>query len=515
MSWANEVLSAFEEKDDAKTEAAWWMNDPLGFIELAWPDLDLAAYQGEVLAMLPTEHKVSVRGPRGLGKTMVSALAILWFAISREQAGIDWKVVTTSGSWLQLRTFLWPEVHRWAKAIDWDALGVDPWQTEKQILKLSISLDAGIASAASPQRPELIEGAHAKQLMVVFDESKVIAPEVFNSVEGAASGQGVDGQEFFALAVSTPGAPIGKFYDIHKRKPGLEDWWVRHVTLEEAVAAGRISPEFGPRLAKIWGETSSEYIQHVLGEFAADDEYALIPLSWVERAMERWREWEAAPIADKTIVRVGVDVARHGSDETVIATVNKDAVVMKLDSEAYTDNVSELGDDIHRAIPHTAQITVDTDGLGAGTADRLRQLGRNVEMFHGAPQPKEWRDKSGELEAASRRSAAWWRIRELLDPAKPLGLEIALPPDDMLIGDLTAPRKVSDPKGRIKVESKDSVKARLHRSPDRADAIVYAMWREPEPIPEPKEEMLERPTSQSTAWGQERKSVGQAILDRR
>jgi len=66
----------------------------------------------------------------------------------------------------------------------------------------------------------LIEGAHAESLLYIFDESKSIAAPVFDAAEGAFAGPG----EVFALAQSTPGEPSGRFYDIHARASGLEDW---------------------------------------------------------------------------------------------------------------------------------------------------------------------------------------------------------------------------------------------------------------------------------------------------
>src|SRR3546814_3250182 len=50
---------------------------------------------------------------------------------------------------------------------------------------------------------------------------------------------------------------------------------------------------------------------------------------------------------------------------------------------------------------------------------------------------------------------------------------IALPPDPMLVADLTAPTFTVPPRG-IKVESKEDVCKRLGRSTDRGDAVVMA-----------------------------------------
>lgn len=430
----------------------------------------LAPYQAEILDALIEHRKVSARGPRGLGKTTLAALAILWFVHTHNARSIDWKLVSTSGSWFQLRNYLWPEVHKWAHKIDYEALGVPAWRTEKELLKTEIQLLHGAATATSPDKPELIEGAHAEAVMVLFDESKIISTETFDAVEGVFSNvDNADNAVGYALAVSTPGAPIGRFYDVHRRRPGLEDWWVRHVTLKEAVAAGRIGPNYAERLAKLWGTDSAAYRNHVLGEFAGDDG-GLIALPWVEAAIQRWHEWKTDPDNKAPQgVTYGVDVAREGRDQTCIAIRRGNWLLDQINYEAYTDNIVDLADQIAEQLrPLRGRATVDADGMGVGTHDRLRQLGINSTPFFGGKPVDEWRDTSTYLKAYNRRSAAWWHMRELLDPAldERRGYQIALPPDDRLIGDLTGPRRVINPSGDIKIEAKAQTKKRLHRSPD-------------------------------------------------
>ena len=123
---------------------------------------------------------------------------------------------------------------------------------------------------------------------------------------------------------------------------------------------------------------------------------------------------------------------------------------------------------------------VDVIGIGAGVVDRLREQKLAVTPFNAAERT-DAKDTSGELGFANKRSAAWWRLRELLDPfgeARP-----ALPPDDTLTGDLTAPHWKVTGAGRIQVESKDEIRARLGRSTDDGDAVVMAFEpRDPEAL---------------------------------
>jgi hypothetical protein len=457
--------------------AARYYHDPVLFAEqcIAWPaGKALAAYQREILAAIPGRRRVSVRGPHGLGKSSVSAIAVLWFALTRDAAGKDWKCVTTAGAWRQLERYLWPEIHKWARLIRWTMVGREPLDTHTELLTLNIKLRHGSAFAVASDNPELIEGAHADSVMYVFDESKAINSATFDAAEGAFSGAGGDsGNEAYALAMSTPGEPNGRFYDIHRRAPGLDDWWPRHVTKDEAIAAGRITRDWCDRRREQWGD-SAVYHNRVEGNFHSSDEDGVIPLAWVEAANERWRAWDEAgrPEADGLRV-VGVDVARSGVDKTVMAlrfgpVITELRHTSKEDTMATTGRVKGIVD----AIPKM-QAVVDVIGIGAGVVDRLREQRVPVEGFN-ASEGTPRRDKSREMGFVNSRSAAHWAVREMLDPAS--GEDIALPPEDLLTGDLTAPHWRVTSTGKIQVESKDDIKKRIGRSTDDGDAVVMALW---------------------------------------
>jgi hypothetical protein len=435
-------------------------------------------YQLEALHMLGERRRASARGPHGLGKTALSSWVILWFVDTRERAGVDWKVVTTAGSWSQLRNFLWPEVHKWYPRVVSPALR---WREGSELLQMSIKLRSGQAFAVASNRPELIEGAHADQLLYVYDEAKSILPATFDASEGAFSGAGVAGRDAFAWAGSTPGAPVGRFADIHHRRPGYEDWWAKHVTLAEAMAAGRISEEWAAQRARQWGPDSAIYRNRVLGEFAAEDANVVIPLAWVEKAVERWRDLAGgyAPF-----VNVGVDVARYGEDRTVLAVRHGDAI-SRIDAHHREDTAQTAGRvaGVLRASGQNmahAEAVVDVIGLGAGVVDILRAQGwRRIVAFNAAGRSQHV-DRSGELGFANRRAAAWWHLREALDPA--FDSTIALPPDDDLIGDLVTPLYRVGAGGRLVIESKDDIRKRLGRSTDKGDAVVQAFA-----LPEPED----------------------------
>jgi hypothetical protein len=457
-----------------KSGVARYYNDPVAFAHdcIDWGDDGLTEYQQEIIASLPGRKRISVRGPHGLGKGTIASVVLLWFALTRDAAGVDWKAPTTAGSWHQLTQYLWPEIHKWAGRIRWDKVRDGrPFSRTNELQNLNLRLAHGAAFAGASANAALIEGAHADSLLFIFDEAKVIPAATFDACEGALGGQG----EAFALSLSTPGSPSGRFYDIQTYKPGYEDWHPVHVTLERAIAAGRIDGEWAEQRARQWGEQSAIYQNRVLGEFCAEDEDSVIPLAWAEAAVARWHAWDEAgrPDAGAAFLprTVGVDVARTGQDRTVLA-LRTGPVITELRRSVREDTMQTTGrvKGILDADPSCTAV-VDVIGIGAGVVDRLREMGARVLAFN-ASRGTKLKDSTREFGMANVRSAAWWTLRTALDPSG--DPDICLPDDEMLLGDLSAPHWSVTSSGRIQVESKDDIRKRLGRSTDDGDACVQA-----------------------------------------
>lgn len=464
--------SAFTEK---------YYHDPERFNRECFSDA-LSEYQGEICTTLADKRRISVRGPHGLGKTALAARLILWFVLTREANTDDWKVPTTASAWRQLTHFLWPEVHKWARRIKWDAVG---WRGQfderRELLGLSIKLQHGEAFALASDKSELIEGAHASQLLYVFDEAKSIPNDTWDSAEGAFS-TGV----CYWLAISTPGEPEGRFYQIHQRASGYEDWSVKHIMLDDAISSGRISQQWANDRQRQWGEGSAVYQNRVLGEFATNQTTGIIPLSWIERANERWQAWIDAGKPHKIFTGVGVDVGGGtGGDKIALALCYDGMKISEIRKEAFAIDPSvttmEIVGKVSGILGHGGIAVVDVIGLGAGVQHRLIELGKTSIPFNAALKT-EFTDRSGELGFENWRAAGWWMLRELLDPQS--GVDVCLPDDDELTGDLTAPKlERINSNGKMLVESKDKIKKRIGRSTDSADAVIQIiigphLWRE-------------------------------------
>lgn len=473
--------------------ARYW-NQPALWAEecILWPEGEtLRSYQADVLNNIVIHKREAARSLHGIGKTTLAALALHWYSSTRDLVpNRDWKIPTTASVWRQLVKYLWPEIHKWARRLNWAKILRDgPYNPRTELLQFNLKLKRGEAYALASDDPAAMEGAHADHMLYIFDEAKIIPSKTFDAAEGAFAGQG----EAFALAISTPGEPSGTFYSIHAHRPGYENWHARHVTLAEAQSAGKgFSAEEVEQLARRWGRDSAVFQNRVLGEFAASAEEQVCPLAWVEAAMDRYRDFHESGDAENVVApmcAIGVDPARAGKNETIYALRVQNMITKLIDKQ--NPNLMTTVSDVtalSRENPE-AVIIVDLPGLGAGVVDRLLELDVPVVEYKPGARTDYAVPSTGQ-KFVNLRSAAWWNMREMLNPdnAHKVIPPVMLPPDDMLLGDLCAPRWRRVQAEKVEVEPKDSpskdealslmrwgtVNQRLGRSPDRGDAVVQA-----------------------------------------
>ncbi|MHB0874561.1 MAG: terminase [Anaerolineae bacterium] len=213
--------------------------------------------------------------------------------------------------------------------------------------------------------------------------------------------------------------------------------------------------------------------QMLAGNFNAvadDDPWQVIPTRWVQMAQERWQKTARPPVPLTTI---GVDVARGGKDQTVIARRWGAwfAPLQKHAGRTTPDGGSVAALAMAAAAGTVATINVDVIGVGASAYDTLRANKLPVVAINVAA-GSDALDHSHQLGFVNLRAELYWRMREALDPEKGDGL--ALPPDPELLADLCAPRWELRARG-IQVEAKEDIVKRLGRSTDCGDAVVLAL----------------------------------------
>lgn len=403
-------------------------------------------YQKNVLNALAKYDRVVWRAAHGVGKSYTAADAALWWLFTRPES----VVVTTASVWRQVEKILWAEIRSKAKKMNLAKIGWDEevWPVDVLTTQIKIS-DKWYATGESSDTPEKMEGFHSQHILYIVDEAKAVKKDVFDAIEGALSTG-----EAKMLVISTPGlAPEGYFYELFA-KP--KEGWARFHT--SAYDSPNVSAKWIEEKKKEWGEDNPVYISKVLGEFPTKTTDTLIPLRDIEAAIDR--EVDTIGVSE-----LGVDVARFGDDETVI--VNRQGqraeiveIITKMDTVFVAGKVQE-----HHKRLGCSKSKIDADGLGAGVFDMCKaNLGEDaVFEFHGG--------------AASADSDRWLNLRaQAYDNLRDLfkAGNISIPDDDQLIAQLANIKYKFTTKGQLQIESKEEMKKRGLKSPDRADTLAMA-----------------------------------------
>lgn len=202
---------------------------------------------------------------------------------------------------------------------------------------------------------------------------------------------------------------------------------------------------------------------------------------------QRW-ECEAG---DRVVV--GFDPSRYGGDpSTMVARAGSRVLWLKRRyPRSKTPGVELAGwlrDEMARL--GASIVYVDEVGIGATVVDQGRVLGLNIVAVNGGKRA------FNAQRFFNLRTECWWKIREALQHG-----ELALPEDDLLTGDLTAPLYGYDEKGRVKLERKEEVKERLRRSPDSGDALALTYASPVEGVlPADANPVRELKTSRGSRW---------------
>jgi len=199
-----------------------------------------------------------------------------------------------------------------------------------------------------------------------------------------------------------------------------------------------------------------------------DDIWQVIPTAWIEAAQARWKRPDKLAPMDS----LGVDVARGGKDNTVIARRH----AMWFDEPlTYPGSATPDGPKVAGLVigakRNGAPIHIDVIGVGASPYDFLNEAGQQVAGVNVSESPTAM-DRSGRIGFKNLRSQLWWKFREALDPEANTG--IALPPDPRLLADLCAPKWALSG-SVIQVEGRDEIVKRIGRSPDYASAYILAL----------------------------------------
>ncbi len=422
---------------------------------MCWPDIFLWDKLLEVCVAVTEDRQITIRSGHGVGKSWLLARLALWFLTVYKPS----IVITTAPTARQVEKILWGEIHR-CYSTSRISLGGKLLQTELKIdddnYAIGFSTDSDVSQREYGSAK--LQGFHMENLLVLLDEAAGIPNDVWIGLSSL-----ITGENNRVVAIGNPASPTGPFYDTFKnpnwRKINISCLDHPNVKTGQTIVPGAVTKTWTEERKAEWGENSPLYVAKVLGNFPTEGTDTLIPLTWIEKAVEN----EAVEKGETKAI--GCDVARFGDDETTIFVASGNWFEL-LDAFKKKDTMETTGRLVKAKTDLGAGfVAVDDSGVGGGVTDRLRELQTNVVAVNfgsASSNPERFFNLKAEM---------FWTLREDMEK----GL-IRIPNDPVLVNQLASIKFSITSKGQVKIEGKDEMKKRGLKSPDRADGLVICHY---------------------------------------
>lgn len=470
--------------------------------------------QIEIIKSVFNNRYTAVKSCNAIGKSYISArIALAFLELHKDSI-----VLTTAPTWRQVKDILWRELgSAYAKSL----IKFGPADPSQVGLELSKSW---YAVGLSTRDSEKFYGYHAPHILVIVDEASGVEEAIYNGVDAVTTDKNAhvllignptssDGRfrraftdpniaglynKFTISAFDTPNFKanninnLDDLLDVFTPPAGVE--LIDHIKKVSAnlitAKPGLIDPVVAYTRYLENGTDSPFWQANIMGEFPSQAENSLIPMHLIQKSMDvrkqidrintldtnspEYKEYLQHPewnVEISEVTDIGIDVARFGSDKTVMLRRNggyvNDAV-----SWAKKDT-SETSERVFNTIDpqdHMTTLLIDETGVGGGVVDQLRKMVANNALFRfnvrginfgaATTQPEKFYNYRAEM---------FWNLRELF-----INHKIALPDDPELANELASIRYEYTTKSQLKIEAKDEIKKRTGKSPDKADALALA-----------------------------------------
>lgn len=483
-----------------------YVEDPVLWAE-EYLGIQLWSKQREILYAVRDNRKVAVAAGHGVGKSFVAAVLMAWWIdvhpLGADETGAPQTFVASTAPFSdQISAILWNNLrilHALSKARFDDGkvdhplpgyiTGENKWKTDDGLI---------IGQGRKPpdnQTDSGYQGLHATYLLAIGDEAAGLGADMIDAL-----GNITTGPHNRLLLIANPTDPSSAMAKIWKQQM---DTWVRmHISVFDSP---RVTGEEGFDISKAPALSGQEYIDEKLDEWGEDDpryqsrvlgQWAFDAGNNVFTDVDLARAAGAYVMPDPSgVVYFGCDIARMGLDSSFIYS-RRLGEVWETDPETghptkatgqpgsqlrYVDSWSKkplvTGDldnpgtaekiHLHALAMGAKVVLVDAAGLGSGVIDGLAMHNTGqyvvIEVF-GSAAPS---DKRAYVNS---RAEIYFEMKKQMF-ANAFDLD---PKDADLFDELRLIVYEYTERGARKIESKDSMKKRGVKSPDRADALSYA-----------------------------------------
>lgn len=417
--------------------------------------------------------------------SMIASVLACWW-ISTKPVG-EAIVVSSAPTYAQVNKILWEEIrkhHATAKRRGTPMVGYvtqgDEWKTsDGQILAFGRKPATGDRHG--------FQGIHRKYVLAIGDEACGLPEEIWTGIEAITTGDSCR-----MLFIGNPDDRVTEFGNAFLDPKSAGDWnrisvpasSTPNFTGEEVPSLLNevlVSKAWAEERLRSWGADDPRYVSKVEARFPEQSKSSLFPPALIASAMEDVPQQPVGPV-----VRLGVDVARFGTDANVVVsyagcTARVEDTWSGTDTVSSAHKVLQIAEDLKdRLNASWVEIRVDAVGLGAGVVDTLNARAVllpdpwfSVYEMHGSASPPV--DVGGSVHGYGNARAYWFdQLRQQMR-----NTTVRIEPYDGAAGQ----DKISDDlamvfyefrSGKLFIISKEQMRKDHGRSPDLADALAYA-----------------------------------------
>jgi hypothetical protein len=381
----------------------------------------------------------------GIAKSATVAHLILWAFCTFP----DTRGVITANTETQLKTKTWAEVGKWFNlcffARDHFSLTATALFSRDPARAQTWRIDM---IPWSEKNPAAFAGLHnqGKRLLLVFDEASEIPDIIWETAEGALTDSDT---QILWLVFGNPTRNTGRFRDCFEGGLHAEHW---HSTQIDSRTVPITNKSRFDKWIRTYGADSDFVRIRVLGQFPRRGELEFFSAADIELAMTC-----DLPYVDRyTPLAIGVDVARYGSNNSVIFP-RKGRDARSIPRESFNGiSTVELSNRVFSTFERLRPdgIFIDGGGVGGGVVDQCRNMRLHVNeiQFGGKDDITGVTfDNSGER-YANKRAAMYGALRAWLKSG-------AIPPDSELRNAMLAIRYTFNKADQIQLISKEDLKS--------------------------------------------------------
>jgi len=440
--------------DYIKSKIKAWQASPLLFVHEGI-QVEPSSQQAEALVKFAKTKRMTIRSGHGTGKDACASWIIIWFLVTRLYA----KVVCTAPTARQLSDVLWSELSKWMRksivadefVIQKDKIYHKHAPKEWWCRAVSVS-----ARASKDEQAETLAGFHGDHMLIVVDEASGVNDPVYIPLEGAMTQE-----DNKCLLIGNMTKNSGYFYDSHFHSELKKSWTRLHWDSRES---SNVSKEMVQYFIDKYGEDSSVFAVRVAGNPPHADDDCLIPLSWSMQCVDN-----DIGVPEDEPLYFGVDVARYGSDDSVILP-RRGNWIYEWKTIHHMNTISLGGEIVMMGTDMEAEgIAIDEIGVGAGVTDWLYKHGAiptfGINVACSSSDITKYHKLRDEL---------WVRVKEKCMkglyrfPSGKLG--------DLLCNELASVGYDFNTYGGIVVDSKKLLKSKGKESPNVADALCLSEY---------------------------------------